>query len=486
MAHWEGIVTQMKDWNVMSGKILSLPTSGEPGHLLKALSQVSDIIKAVARDSTLPTEEGPVHDQSLRLNLDLAEFYKLESSLRKASRWLIMSLKAGVIDADDIKSLQQYLSTYNALLNPYVEKILPSPVQFTYKGFRIENAEGVPEVSVQKILGGIDYALALFKRRGILEVLLSGIQLVRITAEHDEFHSKAYDKDLLAAGRYHPRHKMIVLNTNTLERNQIGRFMQQWVSEVFIHEFGHYVHMNYLTPEARDFWDSGWQFIDEAQKRVEASVRNISIEERESFFDLIRRSGWDVNKAGRKVKGLDRLKFLYWIYASPPQVGMISSNPTQVRLTKGGQDMFNYFSDPDYNVRVVYNMQSHASEAQILNEIERLGKVYRSHLRLDRIDDMKIPSGLIESFRKSDKSVGEALDALGLPSIYARENVEEDFAETFSAFIINPSVLSDVAKWRMGRALGMSGSGGREVLKSSSVEEVLPFRVLKRFLSGQD
>lgn len=62
------------------------------------------------------------------------------------------------------------------------------------------------------------------------------------------------------------------------------------------------------------------------------------------------------------------------------------------------------------------------------------------------------------------KALGEAKDKLGIVSDYGRTNEREDFAEAFVAFMIAPEKLTQEAKFRMQRALSLSGLYGKHVV----------------------
>jgi len=62
----------------------------------------------------------------------------------------------------------------------------------------------------------------------------------------------------------------------------------------------------------------------------------------------------------------------------------------------------------------------------------------------------------------------KAVDRLDVPTEYARTNVFEDFAETFTAFVLRPNTLSPLAKFRMQRALSLSNLYGKKVMRLSA------------------
>jgi hypothetical protein len=61
--------------------------------------------------------------------------------------------------------------------------------------------------------------------------------------------------------------------------------------------------------------------------------------------------------------------------------------------------------------------------------------------------------------------VEEALEKLQIVSDYGKTNEKEDFAETFVAFVGAPEKLTDTSKFRMQRALSLSGLYGKPVMR---------------------
>jgi hypothetical protein len=224
----------------------------------------------------------------------------------------------------------------------------PGPEVLTYEGFRVENPERLPRTVVFAMLRGIDRALALFKARGLEDVLYAGVRRVILMPVGER-------KNLY--GQYRNKDSTIILYANSLDSKKSGKNSEDdWTRYVFVHEFAHFVHMRYLTREAREFFNSGWDFV---------------------------------------------------------------------------------------------------------NQIEESNNVVNYQDRLD-------------------VSREKALQDLGIPSDYGRTNVWEDFAETFAAYMANPNGISKTAKWRLLRAIGMSGSGGKKVMRLSKLKR-LAQRVIKRY-----
>lgn len=71
----------------------------------------------------------------------------------------------------------------------------------------------------------------------------------------------------------------------------------------------------------------------------------------------------------------------------------------------------------------------------------------------------------VAEYAQGDSAVAQAIEALHVPTEYAKTNEREDFAESFVAFMSAPEKLSDVGKFRMQRALSMSGLYGKPLMR---------------------
>jgi hypothetical protein len=72
------------------------------------------------------------------------------------------------------------------------------------------------------------------------------------------------------------------------------------------------------------------------------------------------------------------------------------------------------------------------------------------------------------------------LEALEIPTDYGRTDKYEDFAETFMLFVASPEKLSPTAKFRMQRALSLSGLYGKPVMRLAELND----RVVRRYTSA--
>lgn len=326
------------------------------------------------------------------------------------------------------------------------------PEHLTYSGFKVSNPQRAPDKTLRGMLSGVDHIMAIFRKRGMEKALAKAVKdiLVRKFIPHER-----------GVGYYDSNLRRITL-TDAILRPGGGRLMERWISEVFLHEFGHHVHMTYLHPNARKEWDAGWSPVESAREKIEQEFK-ITGKDRRRFFDLIERNDWSPSKAARKLKGLDRLRFTAWL-RNPGTGSMSLITPKYVRLTSRGQKVFDFLRDPEASYREEWGI-SEIDEQAARQIAMRVRRFRNDVLGLDWEGADLIPRVLQDEIRKEDKSVDAAIDALEVPSEWARTNTLEDFAETFVAFMANPAKLSDQAKFRMQRALSLSGLYGKPVMR---------------------
>lgn len=343
------------------------------------------------------------------------------------------------------EGLQEVVTDWRGVYDAFSQSEEANPrlyETFTWKGVKFVN-EGWTEPQVREVLDALEWVMDLFKRRGLAPLLKQGLKRVVLQETRDGFDDSSAD------GWYDADTKEIRLTPDTRNLKTMSRFLKNWQAEVFLHEFGHHVHMSLLPRAAKEFWDSGWDFVHEALERTAV----LTLADRRRFVDLLTKQGFDAQAAGRRLKGLDRLKYLGYLR----QLGWIQGGK-QVRLTPYGKEVVAYIQ------HIEQTGGSGSSEFK---------SWFNEALRLDDSSAHDIPEDLVDQIRAQDRSVDEALDALGIPSEYGKTDLFEDFAETFVEFMVHPERLSSVARWRMGRTLGLSDAHGQRIIKLTRVASLV-------------
>ena len=362
---------------------------------------------------------------------------------------MIMAVIDGEIEITEFfKTLDNYRDALQAVMDA------TAPASFTYQGFQVENPQHLGDKLARRILEGVDYVVALFKKRGLEKLLKDEIKKVEIVSEFEG----------TALGYYYSQTSTIALSAQLVGLGT-GRFMK-WVNEAFLHEVGHHVHLNYLAREAKEEWDSGWVEVKEKQEVIELAFKKITHEERKKFFDVLYAAGFDPSKAAKKLDPVQRVKFGVWLRS--PMVGGPLITDKQFRLTKDGQYVASFFRNPLAFIKERYGMED-PNDPQFKDRVEQVSNRMADKLGLAYAGAYGIPPGVVEELSKADpsmqKTVEEALEKLQIVSPYGKTNEKEDFAETFVAFVGAPEKLTDTSKFRMQRALSLSGLYGKPVMR---------------------
>ena len=350
------------------------------------------------------------------------------------------------------------LDSYQAGIQAYLDQV--GPESFTYAGFKVVDTIRVGEMKRKMVFDAIDFLVALFKRRGAERLLRDSITQIVLEFNPDSDWSGYYLSD----------EKLISLDVEKCLNPRFGsRLWHNWVQEVLLHEFGHYVHMTYIKGEARDFWDQTWAPVEELKK----ALGQVSQAEMQRYYVLLERDNFVPVATAKRLKGVDKVKFAYWL--RHPMMNGPLITPGQFRLTDHGKSLFERLRDP---LKCVQERGSYLG-ISLDENVKLLVQAAQDVLGLGYISALAINETDVEELRKADPSIGQALEAvyskLGVPSDYGKTNEKEDFAESFVLFMTAPEKLSENALYRMKHTLWLSGFGGKPVM------EHLAKRVLARY-----
>lgn len=226
-----------------------------------------------------------------------------------------------------VPEMQVALRDFKVALQDVLDRT--APTHFTHLGFKFDNPEHIPWEACRVVFDGMEFLKAMFQKRGVSALLEQGVR--RIVIVPTEGMTAHFDS----------RTRELTVSTSDLAKT--GRFSESFAGEAVIHEFGHFVHRNFITGEAAAAWDVPW-------------------------------------------KGIPTL------------------------------------ADPQ-----------------------------NQHLR-------------------NDPGRAKKLDLLEIPTDYGKVDQYEDFAETFLVFMVAPDRLSPTAKFRMQRALSLSGLYGKAVMRVGHVQ----------------
>ena len=340
-----------------------------------------------------------------------------------------------VHDKTTIEAFMQDLDKYRACIQDILNDV--APASFTYNGFPIVNEYRMSSTFCRKTLEGVNYLRALFKKRGCEKLLNEGVSSIRLVPTNDGLNSSPN-----ANGTYNSTSRQISLS-GTIARGSMGRFIA-WVNEVFLHEFGHYVHLTYLAPEAREEWDNGWMEQSEG-----GDVLTVNQADRHRLFELLKSDSYNVQATYGGLEPDDKARFLTWLGQCSLGAAVIEPSGKSVKPTRLGKDVLFMVKHPDrfpdYGPAGMKDSDREFEQKKIDASMRRMG--------LDNPVVLKVP-----------KDAAEMQD-LEIVSDYAKTNAKEDFAETFVVFMGAPERLTPTSKFRMQRALSLSGLYGKPVMR---------------------
>lgn len=386
--------------------------------------------------------------------------------------------------------VKPHLDEVEKVFNRFLSRVYPA--KFSYKGFKITNPHRMSEPLVQECRDGIAAMLAVFKKRGVDQMLINQVREIMLvpSVSAKEFNLAIKEPH----GVYQPSRNRIVMSGDAIRSGGVGRFMKNWVHEVFLHEFGHHVHLTGMTDEARSFWNEGWAEVWKAEnaareRKSEKQTEYAVIEQKDiqRFWKTFKATGYKASQAADQFSGVTFQKFWVWLQ----RAGFVNK---RLNLTKQGKQRTTFLrrypeDKQEWAKRYEQERRSlfHDYRDYYDEGLEQYEFEYEDILQalrvkdgmVDYAKDIYLQPEEIELVKSSDldqlkvdSSVERRKDDLGIPSGYGRINPKEDFAETFVQWMVNPRKLSSVAQWRMGRAMWLSGYGGKPIMRLSMARRI--------------
>lgn len=417
----------------------------------------------------------------------------LNSAERALGRKLAKMAKA-VHEGDAGEALAQsrflkpYLDEAEKAFNQVLARV--APAKLNYKGFTVTNPHRMSETLVKLCLDGIAAMISVFKRRGVDKLLVSSVREIRLIPSATWSSASGGDSH----GLYDSSKKQITVTGDALRAKGVGKFMKNWVHEIFLHEFGHHVHLVGMTDEAKTFWNEGWSEVWKAEnaakeRRFDKEVENAIIDQKDiqKFWKTFKAFGFKARQAANQFKGVEMAKFWIWLQRG----GFVNS---KLNLTKQGKDQTTFLRgypagrddwarEYEADLRGLYrdnrDMFAQGQERYDERYEDILQSLRVKDAHVDYAKDIYLYPEEIELVKDSDleqmnldSAAEQRKTDLGIPSGYGRMNVREDFAETFVQWMINPKKLQPVAQWRMGRSMWLSGYGGKPIMRLGMARRV--------------
>lgn len=386
-------------------------------------------------------------------------------------------LQQGVVDRSEEVQLEDKIEWHLASVRKHMDNLISDvsdimraagPESYTYEGFRIYNPHRFMDDTLQLLHDSVDSIVALFKKRGVTPLLRESLERIDFAWNANYEMSNGGTP----AGSYYSNYKKIIIYANqVLDYNQSSSRAE--IRGVFLHELAHHIHLDYLHPDAKKTWDSGWAGVEEARYKSEIDLK-VTYAERWTFFDLLSDSSWDVKAAFTKLKGIDRLKYRHWLSYQWGS-STITKSYHQLRLTEYGERALHFLKYPDF-AREEYLEAYSGDEEGANRRFDKFMRLVMSNLGLSdsyqNVSSM-LPKDVVDKIKSKRDSdpVADAISKLEIPTEYGKTDDMEDFAETFVLFMREPDKLSEQAMSRMQRALATSGLYGKPVMRVAQIEK---------------
>jgi hypothetical protein len=134
---------------------------------------------------------------------------------------------------------------------------------FTYKGFKVE-ALNLSKETASAMLQAIDCLEEIFKKRGVEALVHEAIEKVYLQHNPSEDMGKGWG----ISQAYYQDRKVYLFDTILDLDDEMPEIKS--ICYGFIHEIGHWVHLDYIPREAKALWDSGWDGIMEGRADLDS------------------------------------------------------------------------------------------------------------------------------------------------------------------------------------------------------------------------
>ena len=125
---------------------------------------------------------------------------------------------------------------------------------FTYKGFKVE-ALNLSKETASAMLQAIDFLNDLFKKRGVVALVHEAIDKVYLQHNPSEDMGKGWG----TSEAFYKDNEVYLFDTILDRHDEMPEIKS--ICYGFLHEIGHWVHLDYIPREAKALWDSGWDGV---------------------------------------------------------------------------------------------------------------------------------------------------------------------------------------------------------------------------------
>lgn len=124
---------------------------------------------------------------------------------------------------------------------------------FNHNGYKVE-ANDLSEVVIEAMLEPLDVVQHLFKKRGVEVLLHEALEKVLLKADPEDKIDGGWGS---ARAKYIYGEKVVILYDSILDETCDISGIKGLVYG-FIHEIGHWLHVDFLTKDAHEYWNKAW------------------------------------------------------------------------------------------------------------------------------------------------------------------------------------------------------------------------------------
>jgi hypothetical protein len=242
---------------------------------------------------------------------------------------------------------------------------------------------------------------------------------------------------------------------------------KQHVAYIFIHEVGHLLDIN-MSPLARDFFHEPWTKADKHE------IVKIRSQTKKRFLSEMILAQGDLNTIKKKFNATDTKAIYEWL----KQDGSVDKSfvtPKNFAWWFRAKDkiipILKKLNNPETHAQLVLDFKGDDTAFQAKVQQEFLNKGFGlspAYYEYSKLSDLLLQfwdlnlnrDEVIKDVDKAKKDINE----LGIPTDYGKTNKLEDWAESFTFYVLHPERLSENALFRIKRTLWLTQENNRKVI----------------------
>ena len=358
--------------------------------------------------------------------------------------------------------------------------------KYRLEGINIIYSKSIDTKAGRRYKELIETALEKIKRKKILPIINDVVKYIIVLHENEvdnfdinDFHS--YSKGTPYQGLYSPNLKTIALKASP---------DSEYLIDVIIHEIGHGIHMNYLTPSSRKYFDESYKAIMSAHDKLHnqssevIALKSLILKYLEILlYNTMKNGSKDPSSAAKKIKdvtGVTKFKKIEDLcislskrYSQPEPVPY----PVDYEFAKiaiyGETKLIDLIDNIDVDeidfplwFEDMCKEEDSSSLKEVLTSLLKTIKKFKLYelynLILEKSKEPNITNSSVKGFISSM-----------FPTQYSMKNDLENFAESFLYWVIGSDKLKLFDRYRIQNTIAISKAGGRQVREETFIRQYI-------------